>query len=242
MANPSASFCASYVDWNKKFNRHVNKGETGIKILVPAPKKVEVEREVTSPDGTKTTEKVEKKIMYYKTGTVFDISQTSGEPLPRLTKQLTYSSEELDEVVEKIFKTSKVPVSYDDSLKGEFSANGYYRIDTNEIFLKPELSSLHKLKTLIHEYSHFQQETFFKDAFKTQDRKNTKEVIAESTAYCVLQMLKYEFNFPQLDSSDYSLSYVASWSSDKELKELKSTLELISKISLDIYSWIKDLF
>ena len=96
MANPSASFCASYVDWNKKFNRHVNKGETGIKILVPAPKKVEVEREVTSPDGTKTTEKVEKKIMYYKTGTVFDISQTSGEPLPWLTKQLTYSSEELD--------------------------------------------------------------------------------------------------------------------------------------------------
>ncbi len=152
MANPKASHVASYRDWQTKFNRQVLKGEHGIRILVPTPKKVTVEKEVTNDDGTKSTETVEKKYMYFKTGTVFDISQTTGEPLPQLAEQLTYNSEELDKIIETIFKTSTVPISYDETLVGENSANGYYKLDSQEIYLKPELSSVHKLKTLIRKW------------------------------------------------------------------------------------------
>ena len=43
---------------------------------------------------------------------------------------------------------------------------------------------------------------------------------AESVAYCVLSA----FGF---DTSDYSFPYIAGWSSGKDMKELKESLETI---------------
>ena len=232
---PEASYVASFKDWTTKFNRIVKKGEHGIKILVPTPKKVTTEKEITNPDGTTSIEEVERKHLYFKTGCVFDISQTMGDELPTLVKSLKYDSQELYVMLDKLFASSEVPIDYDYSL-AENDANGYYNILSQQIFLKPTLSTLHKLKTVVHEYSHYLQETIHTVHTKELDRA-TKEVIAESCAYCVLSMLKNEFNIEKLDSSEYSFGYVASWGS-RDLKELKSTLTLISEISNQIFNWI----
>lgn len=236
---PGASYVASFKDWTTKFNRIVKKGEHGIKILVPTPKKVTMEKEVTNPDGTTSIEEVERKHLYFKTGYVFDISQTMGDELPTLVKTLKYESNDLDNLLNNLFSTSEVKIDYDYSL-AENSANGYYNLLTQQIFLKPTLSALHKLKTIAHEYSHYLQETLHAAYTKEMDR-GTKEVIAESCAYCVLSMLANEFNMEKLDSSEYSFGYVASWGS-RDLKELKSTLTLISDISNQIFNWISKQF
>ena len=37
MQKPEATLVAGYKAWQKNFNRHVNKGEKGIRILAPVP-------------------------------------------------------------------------------------------------------------------------------------------------------------------------------------------------------------
>lgn len=237
--NPSATHVASFKDWNTKFHRIVKKNEKGIRILVPTPKKIIQDKTITIEDGSTETIQVERKQMYFKQGYVFDVSQTTGEELPSLVKQLTCESDTIDDIINKIISSSEIPINYDASLK-ENSPNGYYRPATEEIFIKPSLSSLHRLKTITHELSHYYQDRKYQDITKDYDRQ-TLEVIAESTAFCVLQMLANTFNMEQLDSSDYSFGYVAGWGS-KDLKELKATLSLISDISNSIYSWFSTLF
>ena len=59
------------------------------------------------------------------------------------------------------------------------------------------------------------------------DDARTREVQAESIAYTVCQHYG-------IDTSDYSFNYVAGWSSDKDLAELKESMETIQKTSNDI--------
>lgn len=239
MQFPEASFVASFQDWNKKFQRVVKKGEHGIKILVPTPKKVTIEQEVRHPDGTTSTEQVEKKRLYFKPGYVYDISQTTGKELPSLTRNLEYNSNFLSKLINLLLASSQIPILYDYNLK-EQDANGYYSLVDKKIFLKSSLSDLHKLKTIIHEYSHFLQETQYQK--QTHDyNRNTKEVIAESTAFCVIEMLSNSLNISKLSSEEYSFGYIAGWGS-RDLKELKQTLNLISMISNSIFGWISKQF
>ena len=49
MQKPDATLIAGYTAWQRNFDRHVMKGEKGIKILAPAPYKVQEEREKLDP-------------------------------------------------------------------------------------------------------------------------------------------------------------------------------------------------
>lgn len=236
---PNASHVASFKDWNEKFNRVVKKGEKGITILVPTPKKVVTKEQINNPDGTTTVKEVERKYLCFKKGHVFDVSQTMGDELPSLVKNLDFETPELNKLINMLFSSSEIPIKYDYNLE-ENSANGYYNILSKEIYLKPSLKALHKLKTIIHEYSHYLQETLFMTLTKEYDR-NTKEVVAESCAFSVIEMLSNELNMEKLDSSQYSFPYIAGWG-NKDLKELKSTLDIISKISNQIFIWISNQF
>lgn len=240
MQCPEASFVASYKDWTEKFNRVVKKGSRGIKILVPTPKKIWKEEECTRPDGSKYTRKVEHKKLYFKIGHVFDLGQTTGDELPTLTQNLEFDTPELNKLLNSLFATSEVPIRYDYDLKTDTDPNGYYSLVKKEICLKPKLSTLHKLKTVFHEYSHYLQENLFKEHTKDFDR-DTKEVVAESCAYCVIEMLANETSMEKLSSEEYSFGYIASWGS-KDLKELRSTLEMISKLSNLIFDWVSKQF
>ena len=91
MQKPEATLIAGYQAWQKKFNRQVKRGEKGIQIIAPAPFKEKQEIEKTDPetgeivigkDGQPETEVVERVITRFRVTTVFDVSQTTGEPIP----------------------------------------------------------------------------------------------------------------------------------------------------------------
>ena len=91
MQKPEATLVAGYQAWQKKFNRQVKRGEKGIQIIAPAPFKEKQEIEKTDPetgeivigeDGQPETEVVERVITRFRVTTVFDVSQTTGEPIP----------------------------------------------------------------------------------------------------------------------------------------------------------------
>ena len=93
LQRPDATLVAGYQTWQRNFNRHVNKEERGIRILAPAPYKIKEERDKLDPvtgevvldkDGMPQTEEVEIKIPAFRAVSVFDVSQTDGEPIPEL--------------------------------------------------------------------------------------------------------------------------------------------------------------
>lgn len=100
LQKPDATLVAGFKAWQTNFNRHVNKGEKGIRILAPAPYKIKEERDKLDPvtgevmldkDGMPQIEEVEIKIPAFRAVSVFDVSQTDGEPIPELEAKGTIS-------------------------------------------------------------------------------------------------------------------------------------------------------
>ena len=53
MQKPEATLVAGYTAWQRNFDRHVMKGERGIRILAPAPYKTQMEMEKIDPKTQK---------------------------------------------------------------------------------------------------------------------------------------------------------------------------------------------
>lgn len=220
MQCPEASLVAGYKKW-QTMGRQVKRGEKAITILCPCPHKVK--KKVLDKDGNpvldengKETEK-EFSIPYFRPGSVFDISQTDGEPIETLNpKVLTDTVDGYDELIQKLISISPVPVTFEEI---EGSAKGYFSPSLKEIVVKKEMPNLQTLKTLVHEFAHARLHNLEAMEEHAKDRE-TKEVEAESVAYCVLTA----FGF---DTSEYSFPYIAGWSSGRDMKELKSSMDLI---------------
>lgn len=226
MQNPEASYVAGYSDWKNKFHRQVLKGEKAIKIIAPAPYKKEIVKEVQDKlTGETVYEKTEQVIPAYKAVSVFDISQTEGEELPSIgVNELTGDVDGYDNLIDTIKSISPVPVQYEDISSG---AKGFYVSGAKKIVIRNGLEQIQEIKTLIHEIAHallHDKEGSLVDGV-TQDtgwNRKTKEVQAESVAYTVCQHLG-------IDTSDYSFGYIAGWSSGRDKKELKTSMETIRK-------------
>lgn len=217
MQCPNAQMCASYATW-RSLKMQVRKGEKGIKILCPVP--YSYMNKDNSNEGDKTETIING--VRFKVGHVFDVSQVDGE-MPTLADELKDNPESLNEIINKVIACSPNPVIYDNSLKKN-DGNGYYDLLNKSIALRAGMSSLQTFKTLIHEIAH----SIMHDE-KYPDRK--AEVEAESVAFVVCSAL-------DLDTSSYSFEYVATWSSGKELKELKASLSVIERASKDILKYI----
>ncbi len=230
MQRPDATLIAGYQAWQKKFNRHVMRGEKGIQIISPAPIKEKEEVEKIDPvtnepvlkeDGQPETEIVEHIIPRFKVSTVFDVSQTDGEPLPDLGgEDLTGNVADFEIFMEAIRNVSPVPIRMAE-IEGE--SHGYYHNDEKEIVIKSGMSESQTMKTAIHEVTHamLHDREIMQEQGIEKDRL-TKEVEAESVAYTVCQHFG-------LDSSDYSFPYIAGWSSGKEMRELRTSMDVIRK-------------
>lgn len=225
MQNPDSTLVAGYEDWNKKFNRQVQKGEKGIYIIAPAPYKKEIEKEELNPiTGNIEIIREEIVIPSYKAIPVFDISQTKGEELPTLgVDELTGEIEDWDKIKEILTEISPVPISYKNITNG---AKGYYSHTDKEIVIKEGMDPVQNLKTSIHEVAHAllhdKDGSFVEGIGDIAMNSKTKEVQAESIAYAVCQYFG-------IDTSDYSFGYIAGWSSGKDKKELKESMETIRK-------------
>ena len=228
MQRPDATLVTSYKNW-QSMGRQVMKGEKGITIIAPAPYKKMKEKEVLDKnqrpimgtDGKPKTEKVEVTVPHFKAVTVFDIAQTSGEPIQTLAPELlTAAVQDFDSFMQAIQKISPVPIRFDEI---DGNANGYYHNADKEIVIKKGLSESQTLKTAIHETAHAKlHDSEIMESLGVEKDRLTKEVEAESVAYCVCSSFG-------LDTSDYSFPYIAGWSSSREMKEMKASMDVIRK-------------
>ena len=210
MQMPDASLVAGFNDWKKKFNRSVKKGEKAIRILAPIPCKCKVKE--TLSDGSER----ETEVTYnrFKPVPVFDISQTDGEELPEICKPLIADVAGYDQIIEKLIKFAKYPVTFEHIDTG---AHGYFSTVEGKIVINEGESQAQTIKALVHEITHI---ILHNDVF-CQIPKEVKEIQAESTAYMVCSELG-------LDTSGYSFEYVASWARS-DTKTLKDQMEIVRK-------------
>ena len=241
IAMQGGQLVAGYNKWRDDFHRNVRKGEKAIKILAPAPFKAKKEvqkldaqgRPVMGKDGKPVTEVKEIQVPAFKIVSVFDVSQTEGEPLPSIgVEELTGSVERYGEFFKALEQTSPVPIGFEDIPGG---SHGYYHLTEKRIAIQEGMSELQTLKTAIHEIAHSKLHAIDPEApaIEQADRPDsrTREVQAESVAYAVCQHYG-------LDTSDYSFGYVAGWSSGKDLKELKASLENIRATAHELITTI----
>lgn len=224
---PQATNVAGYNTW-KQLGRQVKKGEKGIMILAPCNFRASLEREkidpltgqaLLGPDGKPLTEKVKISPNRFKIAHVFDMSQTEGRELPQIgVSELTGDVADYTGIYNRLTALSPLPVLQEDFQR---SAKGYTSFTENRIVVKPGMSQVQTIKTLVHEIAHakLHKPDDILDVPRPGERRR-KEVEAESIAYVVCQHFG-------IDTADYSLAYVAGWSKGRELTELKGSLNII---------------
>ena len=244
IAMQGGNLVMGFRQWEKEFDRHVKKGEKGIKIFAPAPYKVKklvdkIDPETRKPmldrEGKVVKEEKEITVPAFKVITVFDISQTEGKEFPDLSvKPLLADVEQYEDFFAALEKASPVPIAFEQITNG---ANGYFSLTDKRIAIKEGVSELQAVKTAIHEIAHAKLHDIDLNAPKDEQQphvdRRTREVQAESVAYTVCQHYG-------LDTSDYSFGYVAGWSSGRELSELKSSLETIRSAAAEIINSIDE--
>ena len=228
LQRPDATLVTGYRNW-QSMGRQVMKGEKGITIIAPTPiKKKQMQevldkegRPVLNENGDSIMKEVEVKIPRFKAITVFDIAQTVGDPIELMVpEELKEAVNNYDLFMEAITEVSPVPIRFDE-ISG--NAKGYYHNEDKEIVIRKGMSESQTIKTAIHESGHARLHD--RDEMKAKGEKKdrmTAEVEAESVAYCVCCAFG-------LDTSEYSFPYIANWSSGKDMKELKSSMDLIRR-------------
>ena len=245
IAMQGGNLVMGFRQWEKEFDRHVKKGEKGIKIFAPAPYKVKklvdkIDPETRKPmldrEGKVVKEEKEITVPAFKVITVFDISQTEGKEFPDLSvKPLLADVEQYEDFFAALEKASPVPIAFEQITNG---ANGYFSLTDKRIAIKEGVSELQAVKTAIHEIAHAKLHDVDLNAPPEQQNRvdrHTREVEAESVAYTVCQHFG-------LDTSDYSFGYVAGWSSGKEMTELKTSLETIQTTAKELITEIEGHF
>ena len=160
IAMQGGQLVAGFNKWKDTFHRTVKKGEKGIKILAPAPYKVKQKMEkldeqgkpILGKDGKPLTEEKTVQIPAFKVVSVFDVSQTEGEPLPSIAvNELSGSVQDYQDFFKALEQASPVPIGFEDI---EGGAHGYFHLLDNRIAIQEGMSQLQTIKTAIHEIAH----------------------------------------------------------------------------------------
>ena len=230
LQRPEATLVAGYSAWQKNFHRQVKKGEKGIQIIAPSQRKEkevvekfdpETNEPILGPDGQPETEVVEHVVSDFRVVRVFDISQTFGEPLPEIAiPDLTGQVQNFPLFLQAVRELSPVPIRFGET---EGEAKGYYSNKKKEIVVKEDMSESQTIKTLIHEIVHakLHDREVLEQTGEEKDQR-TKEIEAESIAYTVCQYFG-------LDTSDYSFPYIAGWSDNLKMWELRTFMDAIRR-------------
>ncbi len=239
MQRPDSTLVAGFNRWRDQFGRNVMRGEKGIKIIAPTPFKKKIEQEKLDPDtrvpmldkdGKVMTEEVEVKIPMYKVVSVFDVSQTEGKPLPQLASNLTGDVQQYDIFMEALRRSSPVPIAFEAMQQ---DTDGYFSESGQRIAIRSGMSGVQTVSAAIHEIAHSMLHNYEKarlanartdesaEAPKPKDR-HTEEVEAESVSFAVCA-------YYGIQTGENSFGYIANWSRDKEMPELRTSLETINR-------------
>jgi hypothetical protein len=213
LQNPNATRVAGFNTWIK-LGRHVKAGEHGIKILAPGSKKV------SRLDKT-TGEETEGIARYFFPVTVFDVSQTEGDPLP--TADIDVHGNDFEWLRIQLLQGCQ-----ERGIKVEFKdlgINGAYGFASESkgivLGLGQEVNTL--VNTLIHEMTHMMLHVGKEDRPSKADR----EIEAEGTAYVV--MLHFGIR-------PHSPNYLAMYHADE--KKIMARMKAISDTSREIIGMI----
>lgn len=236
----------SYGFWKEK-GFSVNKGEKGIKILVPNKLSdyfINADgKEVKIKDATLAEKKlieqgeieVKKGKVMFSQGYVFEISQTNAkaEDLPKIFPNKWLDGEVKDydlmyKSMENIAKKIGVKIIEPKSELGD--AKGVSYPLTREVALNPRNTQLQNVKTLIHELAHAKLHTM---ETRNKYTSNAKEFQAELTAYTVCKYFG-------LDTSEYSFRYIKGWTKDVELKDKEQLLNEVKETVKEYIEVIED--
>ncbi len=244
MQMPHSQRVASYKAWKEKFNRQVKKGEKAIRIFAPIQVKSNMNIEVDKIDpvtklpvldenGEIVTEIKNVKELRFKLVPVFDISQTEGEPLPTIAENLIGNVENYETFIDALKYVSPFPIAFE---KLPEDTDGLCTFgNENRIKIREGMSEIQTVSAIIHEIAHSILHKKEDVKLEKPDNKNlkTEEVEAESVSYVVCQHFGIE-------TSANSFGYITSWSSGKELKELKDSLETIRNTSANIINNVEE--
>ncbi|MGM2628347.1 ArdC-like ssDNA-binding domain-containing protein [Bacillus cereus group sp. Bce038] len=235
----------SFSFWKEK-GFSVNKGEKGIQILVPNRTTAKFKDKTgTWKPVAKANEEEKKQIesknvevkpgrLYFSIGYVFDVSQTNAkaEDLPRIfpnrwLEGTVKDYKSLYKGMEAIAEKNGVKIIEPKHELGV--AKGVSYTLTKEVALNPRNSELQNVKTLLHELAHAKLHT-------AETHMNysapEKEFQAEMTAYVVSSHFG-------LDTSEYSLGYLANWTQGKELKDKSKLLKEVHETSTEFIETIE---
>lgn len=240
-----ATAVGSFNFWKEK-GFFVQKGEKGIKILVPTrtvPKFKDEDGKWKSIN--KASEEEKKKVeegktevapgrLYFNVGNVFDISQTNAtaKDLPRIFPNRWLDGDvknykALFKGMAAIAEKNGIKIIEPKSELGV--AKGVSYTLTKEVALNPRNTELQNVKTLLHELAHAKLHT--KETHMNYTAPE-KEFQAEMTAYAVS-------SYFGIDTSEYSLGYLASWTKGRELNDKAQLIKEVHETSVEFIETIE---
>ncbi len=211
---PEATRVAGFQTW-RSMDRFVKKGEKGIKIMVPY--KAKIDREDDDPLYV---------IRGFGVGTVFDVSQTDGKPLPEppMVKEPQGEHEEAERIKTALTRhalESSITIVRD--FHGE--QRGYWHPTRREIGIRADLTGISEAKTTAHEVAHFLAD------HRGNVARDDAENVAESAAYVTLM-------HEGIDTSEYSFGYIAGWA--KDMSVFRRNINEVQKISHQMIEIVGD--
>jgi antirestriction protein ArdC len=188
LARPDASKAAGYQTW-RKLGRRVKKGEHGIAIMAPIVRRKQKDEDETAEE-----------VFAFKTGYVFDVSQTEGKPLPEATQTRGDPSEWTSRL--KAFPDGQgiQLVHLGSTSPAEGASLG------GAIGVRRGLSAAAEFSVLCHEAAH---ELMHREDRDQNSSKTTRETEAEAVAFVVCQAVG-------LDTNSSSSDYIGLCAGDKE--------------------------
>ncbi len=241
-----AQAVGSFKFWKDK-GFSVNKGEKGIKILVPnktVPKFKDENGKLKSitkatPQEKKLIQEGKKEVtqsrLYFSVGHVFDVSQTNAKAsdLPKIfpNRWLEGNIEDykaLYKGMEAIAEKNGISIIAPKEELG--SAKGISYTLTKEVALNPRNSEKQNVKTLLHELTHAKLHT--KETYLNYTAAE-KEFQAEMTAYTVS-------SYFGIDTSSYSLDYLSNWTKGKTFEDKNKLLKEVHETSVGFIETIEE--
>ena len=218
---PTATHVAGYNLW-RDLGRQVTKGEKGLAILAPVIRKVDTttpdQRLTTAPAASPDAARSERRVVGFRPTYVWDISQTTGEPLPLPPQPTLLRGQAPTGLWDALaaqcaaagFTVDRQPIA------GEGGPNGYTSFSEHAVVVRSDVDDAQAVKTLAHELGHvLLHDPADFPAGPTGRCRGAEEVEAESVAY----LIAAEHG---LDTSGYTFAYVAAWAN--QAGDLEHTL------------------
>lgn len=228
-----AKAVGSFKFWSNQGYK-INKGEKGIKILVPVNITYFKDKNNNEKQLKYATKEEKEKIKnkeidtysktYFNVGYVFDISQTNAplEDLPKIFPNKwidgdVANHDKMYKALEKVADTIGVKIIEPKSELGYVKGVSY--TETREVALNPRNGQLQNIKTLLHELAHAKLHTFETRGNYT---KEEREYQAEMVAYATC-------SYFGLDTSEYSLEYLNCWTKNLDLNNCKKIIKEVKE-------------